>query len=579
MALLEKIGMPLPDRREASPDTSRHLFNYRRMWKLAVFLTGGVTLLPLISITLVDYRVTQHAIESEFLSRATRIVSNTRRTISFFLTERKAALEFIVHDNSLEALSEPSRLSAILENLQKSFGGGFVDLGVIDSAGRQRNYVGPYNLGGRNYRDQDWYRQVLDHGSHISDVFLGYRQVPHMVIAVKGLQADGTSFVLRAAIGINPFQDLLSNMEIGGMGDAFLVNQEGTLQTPSRYYGKVLDRVPLQVPAYSPKTEVFEEKALDGKNLVFGYRFIDQTPFVLMVIKDKRQLMKPWFRTRLKLIVFLVVSIALIVSVILAMATYMVRRIRIADEKRVMTLHQVEYANKMASIGRMAANVAHEINNPLAIINEKAGLIKDLFSMMKEYAPDPKLRGLVDAILVSVKRAGTITKRLLAFARNFEAAVEPVNLREVIEEVLGFLEKEAEHRGIVITLNAPDDLASFESDRGKLQQIFLNIINNAFAAVENEGRLDIEVKQRGKDSIEIEFSDNGCGIAPGDLERIFEPFFSTKANRGGTGLGLSITYNLVRGIGGRISVHSDLGKGTRFTIALPLHPERKEKEA
>ena len=162
----------------------RHLFNFRRIWKWAVLLTAAVVLAPLISITLIDYNVTQHSIESEIMLRTSRLVSNTQRNISFFLVERKSALDFIDHENTFEQLNDQIRLDEILANLKNAFGG-FVDLGVIDSSGTQRNYAGPYTLEGKDYSDQDWFREVVTRGVYISDVFLGFRRVPHLVIAVK----------------------------------------------------------------------------------------------------------------------------------------------------------------------------------------------------------------------------------------------------------------------------------------------------------------------------------------------------------------------------------------------------------
>jgi signal transduction histidine kinase len=576
MSLKEWLKPSFREDRAGPAEAYRHLFNYRRIWKLAVLLTGGVSLIPLIFITVVDYQVTQRSIESEHHLRTLRLVSNTRQTISFFLSERVAALEYIVLDNPFESLVEPERLASILDNLKRSFSGGFVDLGVIDPLGCQRNYVGPHALLGKDYSEQGWYKEVVKHGVHVSDVFLGFRQVPHLVIAVKRLLPNGSFFLLRAAIEIAPFDRLLSELELEGRGDAFLINHEGTLQTSSRYHGKVLEKLNLPVPPHSSKTEVFDMKGPDGQALVVGYRVIADTPFILMVVKQKHELMRPWFSTRLKLIVFLVFSVSIILTVILGTATYMVKKIQLADQNRVMTLHEVEYANKLASIGRLAASVAHEINNPLAIINEKAGLIKDLFTFKKMYAEDPKLIGLVDTVLQSVKRAGSITKRLLSFARNLEVSVEPIHLGVVLEEVLSFLGKEAEHRGITISQTVAPDIPVFESDRGKLQQIFLNILNNALAAVSDGGRIDIQAAMAGKDLVSIAFADDGCGIPKKDLHRIFEPFFSSRTKQGGTGLGLSITYNLIQEIGGSIEVESEVGQWTRFTVTLPV--ERKGKE-
>ncbi|MCU0590648.1 MAG: ATP-binding protein [Desulfobacterales bacterium] len=557
------------DHEDVAAGPHKHLFNFRRMWKSAVILTALVALAPLLFMTAIDYNVSQKAIEADIHYQTARLVSNTRRSISFFLSERKSALDFIDKDNAYTVLSEPLRLTALLDNLKKGFGG-FTDLGVIDASGLQHTYVGPYNLAGINYSDQDWFQALQESGVHISEVFLGFRQQPHLVIAVKHNLPNGGFYVLRASIDTQKFNDLLGEVEVSGQGDIFLVTREGVLQTPSRFFGNALDQLPLEVPAFAGKTQV-TEMHLQTEPLVVGYAYIQETPFVLMAVKKTAALMKPWNETRRQLIAFLTVSISGIVLVVLGVSTFLVNQIFEADHKRVAALHKVEYANKMASLGRLSAGVAHEINNPLAIINEKAGLIKDLFQLQRTYAEDAKLVGLVDAILYSVERCGKITKRLLGFARHLESKTQLVDIVEVIHEVLGFLGKEAEYRSITLTVDAEPALPVIESDRGRLQEIFLNLFNNAFAAMEDGGRLAISVRQAGTDFIAATVSDTGCGISESDLKRIFEPFFSTKTGKGGTGLGLSITYGLIQELDGSVSVRSEVGKGTEFTIRLPVN--------
>jgi len=264
---------------------------------------------------------------------------------------------------------------------------------------------------------------------------------------------------------------------------------------------------------------------------------------------------------------------------VIGFATFFVNNIYIADQRRIKTLHQVEYSNKLASIGRLAAGVAHEINNPLAIINEKSGLIKDIFQLRETYAEDKKLIGLVDSIHASVARCGAITKQLLSFARHMDFSFQPVHLEKIIRDVIGFLGREAEYRNIKISINVSEDIPQFESDRGKLQQVFLNLLNNAFAALSDGGNIDISAILVRDERIRITVEDTGCGIPEKDLKKIFEPFFSTRTNVGGTGLGLSITYSLIQEIGGTVDVNSTIDVGTRFIITVPLNAKNiKEKD-
>jgi two-component system, NtrC family, sensor kinase len=556
------------DHEDVAAGPHKHLFNFRRIWRSAVILTAMVALAPLLFMAAIDYNVSQKAIEADIHYQTARLVSNTRRSISFFFSERKSALDFIDKDNTYAALSNPLRLTALLDNLKKGFGG-FTDLGVIDARGLQHTYVGPYNLAGINYNDQDWFQDLKESGVHISEVFLGFRQQPHLVVAVKHNLPDDGFYVLRASIDTQKFNDLLREVEVSGEGDIFLVTREGVLQTPSRFFGNALDRLPLEVPAFAEKTQVTGAH-LQAEPLVVGYAYIQETPFVLMVVKKKSALMKPWNDTRRQLIAFLAVSISGIVLVVLGVSTFLVNQIFEADHKRVAALHKVEYANKMASLGRLSAGVAHEINNPLAIINEKAGLIKDLFQLQRTYAEDSRLVGLADAIIYSVERCGKITQRLLGFARHLESKTQSVDIVEVIHEVLGFLGKEAEYRSITLAVDAESAIPTIESDRSRLQEIFLNLFNNSFAAMEDGGRLAITVRRAEAGFIAATVSDTGCGISPSDMKRIFEPFFSTKTGKGGTGLGLSITYGLIQELGGSVSVRSEVGKGTEFTVRLPV---------
>jgi signal transduction histidine kinase len=329
-----------------------------------------------------------------------------------------------------------------------------------------------------------------------------------------------------------------------------------------------MKRAPLPALPYSTHANLIEMEDEGGESLMVSYAQIERSPFTLVLLSPRGTLQAGWVSLRRELLGFLAISIVLILAVVVGGSTYMVNRAREADLKRAALYHKMEYTNKLAAIGRLGAGVAHEINNPLSIITEKGGLLKDLLTMSDELPPREKLVALVQSVLKAADRCGGITHRLLGFAKHMDVQRETINLDLLLHEVLGFLEKEASYRNLRVDFNYPEEPPTIVSDRGQLQQIFLNIINNAFAAVEDGGHIEIGIERVGADAVEVTIADDGVGIPADQLTHIFDPFFTTKKG-GGTGLGLSITYGIVQKLGGQIGVKSTVGEGTCFTITLP----------
>ncbi|MHC4767440.1 MAG: sensor histidine kinase [Planctomycetota bacterium] len=542
---------------------------YRRTWLYAFINISVIALTPLVIMTVLNSYEYQTALAAEMRYTVARVTSNSKRFMEGFLEERKAALTYVAAREAYEDLCDPAKLRQVLLKMNASFGA-FVDLGVIDADGNQRSYVGPYELEGKNYTDQGWFQEASVRGVHVSDVFMGYRNVPHFVVAVRVDDETRQSFyILRATIDTEVLNRHLEAVELKPSSDIFLMNRAGILQTPSRHHGGILGEGPIATPAFSPRTEVLEMTTRQGEARLVGYTYVSDSPFVLVTLKHPGELMQGWLYLQTGMLWLLGVSIAVVMTVILWRSKILVNRIRDADRRREEALHNIEYTNKMASIGRMAAGVAHEINNPLAIINEKAGLLKDLLTANDEPPQRDHLLKNVEGVIKSVDRCSTITHRLLGFAKRIDPATTRIAVAPLIEEVLSFQEKEADYRSVTINLDIADDLPTIESDRGQLQQVFLNILGNAFAAVANGGRIDITARVEDENTVAVTISDNGSGIPEEHIGRIFEPFFTTKAEYG-TGLGLSITYGIVERLGGRIEVQSTVGEGASFTVHLPV---------
>ena len=231
---------------------------------------------------------------------------------------------------------------------------------------------------------------------------------------------------------------------------------------------------------------------------------------------------------------------------------------------------QLVEAEKLASLGRIAAGVAHEINNPLAIVNEKAGLIQDILEMSGDSQNKEKFLNLTDGIIGSVNRCRAITHRLLGFARKMDVTIETMDLNESIREVKEFLGKEILFKSIRFEMNLMDGLPKINSDKGQIEQVFLNIMKNAIDAVEEGGLVTVSTGKKDEGTVCVSIRDNGTGIPDDKLKQIFEPFFTTKGREKGTGLGLFVSYGIMKKLGGSIIVESGVDKGTTFIIDIPV---------
>ena len=231
--------------------------------------------------------------------------------------------------------------------------------------------------------------------------------------------------------------------------------------------------------------------------------------------------------------------------------------------------------DRLAEIGRIAAGVAHEINNPLAIISEASGWAGVVISDAKGLSPEDReeLEKATKEISHQTKRCRSITHELLDFARGSTPALIEFDIHDVIRDSISFLKPELKHTSIEIDTQFMSGPLLMKSDPKLLEQVFVNFITNAIHAIrskgEDKGYIRIKTLSINSD-VEISFEDNGTGITEENQKKIFQLFFSTKAPGKGTGLGLSISQNIVKKLGGTITLDSKVGVGTNFTVRLPL---------
>jgi two-component system NtrC family sensor kinase len=227
------------------------------------------------------------------------------------------------------------------------------------------------------------------------------------------------------------------------------------------------------------------------------------------------------------------------------------------------TQAQLVQSTKLAAIGELAANIAHEINNPLTTVLGFASFIAERLKT------DDPMREELTLIQDEAARARDIVRDLLQFSRQRDFMPETASLNHVLEQVLTMVRRQGAFGSVTVHEEYAPDLPGVEVDVSRIKQVFLNIINNAVYVMPDGGSLTIRTTATSR-SVRVDFQDTGPGIAPEHRDRIFDPFFTTKPEVSGTGLGLSVSLGIVQSHGGTIEVESEVGKGTTFTVALPL---------
>ncbi|MGB5990709.1 MAG: ATP-binding protein, partial [Desulfobacterales bacterium] len=450
------------------------------------------------------------------------------------------------------------------------------DLGVIDSTGQHLAYSGPYNLKGLNYYQQAWFNEVVSKGKYISDVYMGYRQMPHFIIAVRGY-SDGIAWILRATVDSDIFNKLVRTAQTGKSGDAYIINKNGIYQTAPRFSGKILGKSNIILTRFGEGTTVAEKIKDNGQTKHVAGTWLKNNEWLLVITQNVGDEIGGLMTTRtMEIIIIVFGCFAIIITTFLSMRIIF-RRLEDADRGISELNEQLIQSDKMAALGKMAAGIAHEINNPLAVIGEKAGWMQDLLldekfqesENLKEYVTS------IDKIEEHVERARKVTHNMLGFARRMEHRLDDVDINHVLSQTIELLQNHAQINNIEISRDFQPNLPIIASDQSQLQQVFLNLMNNAIDAIEKDGLIEVNTRTEGSQVV-IGIKDNGPGIPEKHLTKIFDPFFTTKEVGKGTGLGLSVSYNIIEKLGGLITVESKLSEGTHFSVKVPIvSPERK----
>ena len=546
--------------------------HFEKLGLKIIAVTLGFSLIPLFALGATIYYQFNSTFQNKMIESLRNLAQNRKSSLELFIDERISQLNTIAQTHSFEKLADEQFLTKVF-NAMQSRSKSFIDLGIIDSEGNHLAYVGPYHdkLMSVNYAHEDWFHAVQSTGAYVSDVFLGFRKAPHFIIAVTTVQ-NNRVWILRATINSAIIDEIVAGAQIGKRGDAFIVNRSNILQTAPRFSGKLLTH-PSSPDFSSSRGLIVETVSFQGNETLYAAVPIVNPNWVMVVSEDPQEEMALLFRAHYIEAVILAFGVFLVIIGTVLTTRVMTRRLKEIEKEKSKSEDLIIQSSKMAALGKMAAGIAHEINNPLQIIGDQAGWMKDLLDSedMKQTENFEEFDQCIKKIERQVNRSREITHRLLRFGRRMETTQELVDINQILMETLTFLENEAHFRDIQIQTNYDDNLPKISTDPNQLQQVFLNIIDNAIDAVGQSGQIRVETftdKQNHK-QIMVKISDNGPGISRELISKIFDPFFTTKRPDEGTGLGLSISYGIMEKLGGHIAVESEEGKGTTFIISVP----------
>ena len=556
----------------------KHKKYYQSLTRNMILTVIIVSFTPMILVISILLHQFDKSYQEKTYAHLSELVQKHKQNIDSFLNEKLTDIQFLANNNSFERLNNNDFLREQLANLRSTYGSLFVDLGLVDEKGLQVAYAGPYELKNAEYTNAQWFMEASAKQSYISDVFLGLRALPHFIVTIKKKGPDG-QYLFRATIDFMAFNSLVQNLRVGKTGFAFILNKAGEFQTnPSMEYKPSLSGYEFFWDSVKKeKNNIFITRLKDDANTenLYAVGSLKNGDWLLIVQQQTADAFSDFNQMfNIALIIFIIGGIAIVVMAFVT-SKKMVLRIRRADKGKETMNQQIVETGKMASIGELAAGIAHEINNPVAIMVEEAGWIGDLLEE-EEFAPSENLDEFTRALAqinTQGKRCKEITHKLLSFARKTDATVKDVQINDIIKEIVNLSAQMAKYNKVSIITDFNDSLPYITISPSEMQQVILNLINNALDAMEKIGgtiRVSTKISEVEADHIVIIVEDDGPGIPEPNLLRIFDPFFTTKPVGKGTGLGLSICYGIISKLGGKIDVQSAVGQGSRFRIWIPI---------
>ena len=558
----------------ASPETDtsvepvRKIPSPRMMSGQLTVLTILVAMVPLVCLGTLGYVFHDSSYRAKVRAILGEQAMSAAQGVNAFLEEKIANLRQEAGTTGLAELSDPARLRERLHTLQDAYQGVFLGLDILDASGMVVAGTGPASASSAA-ADAPWFQQAISRPQFVSS--LGMRDT-QLFITVRIASGQGP-WLLRAHLDPAQIDDRVRLFQPAGPGGSFFLDRHGSAD-PSASGSSTRETTAILAGQVFPEGRPVVIDARDDRNdmRMYGCAPVKVSGGILVIHQAMDDVLRPLAKARLLGLAIMLLGAAGIVATALALARRTEQRLLKAELTQQHMQRQLVEAGKLAAIGELAAGVAHEINNPLAIMMENAGWIEDLLSSDDPYSDEnvTEIRSSLQTITIQGHRCREITHKLLSFARKTDTSARVVRVNPLLEDIAGFARQKAKYREVEIRLVLDPAVEDVAGSPTELQQILLNLVNNAIDAIDKPGGLVELSSFREPDAVRITVSDNGQGIPADVLPRIFDPFFTTKAEGQGTGLGLAICRDILSKMNGTISVDSTPGNGSTFRIRLPL---------
>ena len=402
------------------------------------------------------------------------LVQKHTQNIDTFLSEKLGNIRYLAYqleDNNTKSIE--LFLKTNLELLETEYPDSFTDIGIVDGNGIQIAYEGPFILKNADYKNAEWFQEAIQKPFYISDVFAGLRGHPHFIIAVK-VSINGMGHILRATINFAGFNSMVENIQIGKTGIAYILNADGRLQTKADI--RIDPTIIASLVDYKnpeSRTIITEKQDPAGNRYLYAISTLKNIDWSVVFRQDVRDAFSDLRKTQMLTLILMMAGCIAVIAVAFTLPRYIIKLISNAETKSEAMNRQVIESGKLASIGELAAGIAHEINNPVAIMVEEAGWIEDLLEdeVLKETENLVEFKRALKQINTQGKRCKEITHKLLSFARKTDSTINDVEVNDAIREMVSLTAQMARYNNVIIETKLEENLPFVRISPSELQQV------------------------------------------------------------------------------------------------------------